>query len=115
MSVTPRRGTGRVSGVPRRVGRVLEHAVQSESVYDPTLTVSKTGRLGVNAAPDGGLVQTREGLALSPSVVGEKNRPQMNRVDDLASGASASTIATKVNEILAELRRTTHMRGSSGL
>ena len=115
MAGTPRVSTGRVSGVPRRVGRVLEGSVQSEHIYDTTMEVGKEGRLGVKLAPgETGLVQTRQGLALAPGAVGEMNRPQMNRIEDLAAAASAATITLKVNEILAELRRTKNMR-SGGL
>lgn len=112
---TPQRSTARVSGVPRRVGRVLEHAVQSDSRYGNTLEVGQDGRLDIKLTRnDSGLELTKEGLRLADAARGEMNRPQMNRVDDLATGASAATILAKVNELLAELRRTTHMK-SGGL
>ncbi len=109
---TPRRATGRVAGVPRRVGRVLEHGVQSDSVYNDSLDVDKNGRLGLRIAKgEKGLIETRQGIMLDPAAVGEKNRPQLNLQRDLASGATVAEVVTAFNALLAELKRTKNMLG----
>ncbi len=109
---TPQRFTGRAGGtVPGRVRRALDGAVDTSRRVNESLTVDKEGRLGTKLARSGGLRMGKDGLELDPIAVGDKNRDPMSLVQDLASGASAATIVTKVNELLAELRRTKRMRG----
>lgn len=43
---------------------------------------------------------------------GEMNRPALQHLADLSSSATAAEIASKVNAILFELRKTGHMRGA---
>lgn len=104
---TPRAG----SRAPGALRRSLDGGVESSQRFNGTMAVDKDGRLGAQLARGGGLVMTRDGLKVDVGVVGDKNREMMKQVADLATGASAATIVTKVNELLDELRRTKRLRG----
>ena len=110
---TPRRATGRASArLPGRVRRALDGSVDSTRVYGDSLEVDREGRLETRVAKRGsGLIVTREGLKVDQEAVGEKNREAMTFQQDLTvSGITAAEVATALNLLLAELRRTGNMR-----
>jgi hypothetical protein len=110
-NLTPRRFTARVAGVPRRLGRLMEGAVDTNRTYDDTMDVAPNGRLGVRVAKGSILRQTKRGLDIDPQAVGEKNRPQLAHITDIAAGSTLAETITTFNALLAELRRTKNMRG----
>ena len=97
------------SGMPGRVRRALDGGVESFQRYGNTTEVVN-GKVETKAARGGGLLVTDHGLMLDPAKVGEKNRPELNFIRDLSSSASTADVIEKLNELLAELRRTSHMR-----
>jgi len=114
MAGTPQRFTPRAgSGLPGRVRRSLDGGAESTQRFNGSLAVDKDGRLGAKLSKDSGLEMTRDGLRVSPQVLGDKNREQMDRIADLETSATAATIVSKVNELLAELRRTRRVRGTA--
>jgi hypothetical protein len=74
--------------------------------------VGTDGRAGVVLARNSGLMMTRDGLMLDKQVVGDKNRAEMDRIADIEAAPTAAELATKLNELLAELRRTKRLRGT---
>lgn len=109
---TPQRFTPRAgSNLPGRVRRALDAGVESTQRNGDSMEVAKDGRLGARLVRNGGLEETRQGLRVNAEQVGEKNRPQLSAIRDLAAAPTAATVAAKVNEILAELQRTGHMKG----
>lgn len=112
MTKSPQRFTGRAgSQSTGRLRRALDGAIDSQRRYGDTLEVQK-GRLEAKVTPGGGLVQTKRGLEVDQLALGDKNRPQLNFIRDIDAAATNATINTKLNEILAELRRTGRMRGA---
>ena len=108
---TPHRFTVRATGVPRRVGRALEGAVDTDRRYGDTLDVQTDGRLDVRIAKGSALRMTRRGLDIDPQELGDKNHPQLKHIADVASGATLAETQSTLNEILAELRKTKNMKG----
>lgn len=108
---TPQRFTPRSSSaLPGRVRRSLDGASQSGQRNGDTIEVAADGRLESRLVRNGGLELTRQGLKVNAESVGEKNRPQLSALRELDAAASAATVAAKVNELMAELRRTGHMK-----
>lgn len=107
---TPQRFTGRV-GVHGngRVRRALNAVSDTRQRFDESVDVGKDGRLGVKLSRSSGLKMTREGLALDPLALGDKNRDSMSLIKDPSSVTVADVHSTLV-ELLAELRRTKRMR-----
>lgn len=93
----------------------MEGAVDSTRTYGNTIQVDPSdGRLEVKLARgETALQMTKDGLVVKQEALGEMNRPQMNLIKDLASGASTADAVTAINSILSELRRTGNMRGGS--
>lgn len=109
---TPHRFKSRVSsGLPRRLGRVVEGAVDSDRVYGEGLEVQPDGRLDLRVAKGSVLRMTRRGLDIDRENLGEKNRPQLDRIADVPTGSSTADLLAAFNTLLAELRRTKNMRG----
>lgn len=94
-----------------RIRRALDGAVDSERRFGNTLEVSKEGRLEVKIAKGQPIKQTRQGLVIDEQAVGEMNREPMRAIDDIPTGSTLAVTITKVNELLAELRRTKNLRG----
>lgn len=116
MPVTPGRFTGRAgSGSPGRVRRALDGAAVSGKRYGDALQIDpKTGRLDLKIPNDSPLTLTKRGLELDPSKLGDKNRDAMRAITDIdETTATAALNAAKLNEILAELRRTKRLKGFS--
>jgi hypothetical protein len=109
----PQRFTGRAgSKSSGRVRRALDGAIDTQRRNGDTLDVVD-GRLDVKLARGTALRVTRTGLDIAPSALGDKNRDSMSFVRDAATGATAADLVTKVNELLAELRRTKRMHGGT--
>lgn len=107
---TPRAG----SSMPGRIRRQADGQIDSAQRFakERGVEVGKDGRVGITLARDSGLEITRDGLRLSPGVVGEKNRAQMDQIADAdETTPTAAANAAKINEILSELRRTKRLRG----
>jgi hypothetical protein len=93
------------------VRRALDAQVDTERRLNDTLAVDKDGRMGIKAARGGGLVETKQGLMVDKSQVGEMNREPIAIQRDLdPTTATAAQIATALNALLKELRRTGNMR-----
>jgi hypothetical protein len=108
---SPQRFTPRSSSkMPGQVRRALDGQILSSQRNGDSLEVTG-GRLGVRAARGGGLKQTRNGLVVDQAQVGEKNHKPIDRMQDLASGATAAQIAAAHNALLAAMRKTGRMRG----
>ena len=107
---TPRRFTGRTNQAERRLGRLMEGAVDSSRTYGKSIDPGTDGRLEIKTPKGSGLKVTSRGLELDPAVAGEKNRVSMVPIDDLATGASAGNLVVTVNELLQALRDTKRMR-----
>lgn len=89
----------------------MEGAVDTSRTYADSLEVERDGRLGVRVAKGSVLRMTPRGLDIDPQAIGERNRAQMNAIADAATGATTADLVSKVNELLAELRRTKRVRG----
>ncbi len=114
MGQSPQRFSGRAgSRLPGRVRRALDAQIDTERRLDGTLKVDKNGRMGTNISRKGGLLETPQGLAVDPAQVGEMNRAAMKHIIDIdtSSGTLLADTATKMNELLAELRRTGRVKG----
>jgi len=108
-SPSPQRFSGRAgSRLPGRVRRALDAQIDTQRRLGESLDVVD-GRMEVKAVRGGGLQMTRNGLALDPMSVGDKNHDPMSRVKDPASTSAADVHATLI-ELLTELRRTKRMR-----
>ena len=99
------------SGQPGRVRRSIDGNVESRQRFGDTLEVAPDGRLETKLARNGGLKMTKDGLQVDLSAVGDKNRIPLNNIRDVQRGATAAELRETINELLAELRRTTRMRG----
>ena len=107
---TPQRFQQRAgSGMPGRVRRAVDGGLESTQRNGKTVEVAPDGRLEVKAARNGGLKQTKDGLMVDLEIVGEKNRPAMNRIAD-PSAVTAAAIHTTLVQLLDELRRTGRTR-----
>lgn len=106
---TPRRFTGRTTQVERRLGRLMEGAVDTSRTYGRSIDPDAKGRLEVKAGP--GLKVTNRGLEIDGGL-GDKNLVAMVPIDDLASSATAGDLVTVVNALLQALRDTKRMRTS---
>ena len=109
MARTPRRFTGRTSGVSRRLARLMEGSVDTDRTYGDSIDPASDGRLEVKASKKGGLKVTPQGLAID-FTPGEKNLVKMIPIDDIATGATAADILATVNELLQAHRDTKRMR-----
>lgn len=89
----------------------MEGAVDTSRTYGDGLDVARDGRLDIRVAKGSVLRMTSRGLDIDPLALGEKNRAQMNHIADAATGATTADLVLKVNELLAELRRTKRVRG----
>ena len=106
---TPQRFTARVSGVPRRVARVAEGAVDTDGRFGDTIDPNTDGRLEVRIPSGGGLKKTSRGLELT-GPLGDKTLIKMIPIDDLAATPTVGQLSTTVNEILQAMRDTFRMR-----
>jgi len=97
--------------LPGRVRRALDGSVDSTRRFGDTIEVAPDGRLESRLAKGGGLKMTREGLMLDLKLAGEKNRPQLNNVRELAPTATTADLIVKMNELLKESMRTGNMKG----
>lgn len=109
--ITPQKFSGRI-GVQGngRLRRALNAVGDSKQRFDDSVDVDKNGRLGIKLARNSGLEMGRDGIKLSPQILGDKNHEMIVRQNDLASTATASQIVTAFNDLLSELRRTKRMR-----
>lgn len=114
MSTSPQRFTGRAgSKSSGRLRRALDGAIDTDRRNGNTLDVTD-GRLDVKLARGTALRVTRTGLDITPSALGDKNHSSMNYVRDVQTNTpSVYTLQLKVNELLAELRRTKRMHGGT--
>jgi hypothetical protein len=87
----------------------MDGSVESPQRYGDTTEVVN-GKVEAKVARNSGLLVTPHGLAIDPSKVGEPNRQPLNFIRDAEATASTADLIDKVNELLAELRRTTHMK-----
>ncbi len=109
-SSSPQRFTPRAgSSMPGRVRRALDGQIDTQRRLGPSLDVDRDGRMVAKLAPNSGLKETRQGLALDAQALGEKNRPQMARIKDPASSSAADVHATVI-ELLEALRRSGRMK-----
>lgn len=99
------------SGMPGRVRRSIDGNVESMQRNGNTVEIAPTGKLEVRVRPGGGLKMTKDGLTVDQEQVGEKNRPQLARIQEPALGATAADLRTVVVALFDELRRTGTMRG----
>lgn len=114
MPTTPGRFTGRAgSGSPGRVRRAIDGAIVGDKRYGDSLEIDpKTKRLNLKLPADSPLTVTKRGLEFDVSKLGDKNRDPMRAITDVdETTATAATNAAKLNEILAELRRTKRLKG----
>jgi len=95
--------------MPGRVRRHLDGGVESPQRYGDTTEIVN-GKVEAKVARGGGLLMTRDGLTLDESKVGQKNRDPLNFIRDAPATASTADLIDKMNELLAELRRTSHMK-----
>ena len=108
--LSPQRFTPRgSSALPGKVRRALDGAIESSQRYGDGMDVVD-GRLQPKAARGGGLKVTRDGLMVDMEQVGEKNRPQLSAIRNLATTATTADLIAKLNEVLSELQRTGNMK-----
>jgi hypothetical protein len=109
--MSPQRFTPRgSSALPGKVRRALDGAIESSQRFGDGLGI-EDGRLVPMVVRGGGLKVTRGGLMVDAEQVGEKNRPALNAMRNLATTATTADVIAKVNELLAELQRTGNMKG----
>lgn len=89
----------------------MEGAVDTSRTYGDGLDVAPDGRLDIRVAKGSVLRMTSRGLDIDPLALGEVNRPQLNHIADAATGSTTADLVLKINELLAELRRTKHAKG----
>lgn len=111
MAQTPQRFSGRAgSRLPGRVRRSLDAHVDTDRRINSSLDVDKDGRLGAKLARNSGLTMTRDGLKLDPQQLGDKNRPPIDRLQELSTSASTSDLISAYNELLRQLSKSGRMR-----
>lgn len=113
MAGVPRFTPRAPSSAPGKLRRALGGQIEAEQRFakERGVEVGKDGRVGITLARDSGLEMTREGLKVSSSVVGEKNRAQMEAINDIDDAPTTAELASKVNELLAALRKSKRLRG----
>lgn len=99
------------SGQPGRIRRSIDGNLETRQRFGDSLEVAQSGLLETRLARNSGLKMTKDGLQIDKDLVGDKNRAPLNSIKDIQLGASAADIRETVNELLAEMRRTTRMRG----
>jgi len=107
---TPRRFTGRTNQAERRLGRLMEGAVDSSRTYGKSIDPGTDGRLEIKTPKGSGLKVTNRGLEIDPLAVGEKNLVKMVPVDDLDAAATVGDAVATVNALLQALRDSKRMR-----
>lgn len=103
---TPRNFTGRAEK-GRRLGRLMEGAVDSSRTYGKSIAPGQDGRLETKVGP--GLKITSRGVELDGEL-GEKNKIMMVPIVDAATAASLGDVIALVNLMLKSERDTKRRR-----
>ena len=108
---TPRRFTSRIVTklAERRLGRLMEGAVDSSRTYGKSIDPGTDGRLEIKTPRGSGLKVTPRGLEIDGDL-GDKNNVMMIPIDDLAAAATAGDLVAALNALLQAQRDTKRMR-----